>query len=267
MSELKQLAPVDEIKLTLSKMANQFKAALPPQVSVERFTRVAMTAISQTPSLVKCERNSLYSAFMRCAQSGLLPDGKEAAIVPFGDKATFMPMVAGILKQVRNSGELASITPGIIKEKDQFRYWVDSDGAHLNHEPELFKERGAVIGAYALAKTKDGATYIDVMPMDEIEKIRNVSRSKDSGPWKQWWDEMAKKSVIRRLAKLLPSSTDLESLLREDDDLFMPGPSEEDLPREAREPAKKSSTLGKIIEEHETVDIKPEPATNSDIPI
>jgi recombination protein RecT len=130
-----------------------------------------------------------------------------------------MPMLSGLLKLVRNSGELLSITSQIIYEKDVFKYWVDSDGEHLNHEPQMFSDRGNVIGAYALAKTKDSAVYIEVMTMNEISAVRNVSRSKDSGPWAgPFKHEMYKKSVLRRLIKRLPVSTDLDSVIKADDE-------------------------------------------------
>jgi recombination protein RecT len=221
-----QLTVQDQIKHSLSAMAPQLKAALPPHINVERFIRVAQTAILTTPAIMNCERNSLFAACLKSAQDGLLPDGKEAALVSFRDKAgnsiaTYMPMVAGILKKVRNSGELSSITSQIVYEKDPFKYWVDEKGEHLNHEPNIMSpDRGGPVGVYALATTKDGAVYIEVLTFEDIEKIRNSSRSKDSGPWKDWPEEMARKSAIRRLSKRLPMSTDLEEVIQHDDQFY-----------------------------------------------
>jgi recombination protein RecT len=82
----------------------------PPHVSVEKFKRVAMTAIQNTPALVNADRRSLFGAFVRLAQDGLLPDGREAAVVMFGNKAQAMPMIAGILKKIRQSGEVAKVS-------------------------------------------------------------------------------------------------------------------------------------------------------------
>jgi recombination protein RecT len=131
-----------------------------------------------------------------------------------------MPMVAGILKKVRNSGELASVTAQIIHKNDKFRYWVDDHGEHIEHEPELFADRGEIIGVYAIAKTKDESIFIEPMTKQQVEQVRSVSRAKSSGPWVDWWEEMAKKTAIRRLSKKLPMSTDLEQTLRADDDLY-----------------------------------------------
>jgi len=126
------------------------------------------------------------------------------------------------LKKIRQSGDLATLHAAVVYEKDNFRYWVDSNGQHIEHEPVLFGERGKPIGVYAMAKTKDGSIFIQPLSIAEVDKIRAVSRSKDSGPWVSWWDEMAKKSAIRRLSKYLPQSADLDRSLHADDDLFAP---------------------------------------------
>lgn len=134
--------------------------------------------------------------------------------------AQYQPMVKGILKKMRNSGELKSIMATCIHEHDPFRYWVDDDGEHLTHEPDLFaQDRGRIIGAYALAKTKDDAIYIKVMTTAEIETVRSCSKAKNANFWTNWWDQMAEKTVIRRLAKRMPMSTDLDDFLRRDDEL------------------------------------------------
>ena len=129
-------------------------------------------------------------------------------------------MLAGILKKVRNSGELASITSQIVYEADDFDFYVDEDGEHLKHKPKIFGERGKAIGVYALAKTKDNAVYIETMTEDDVNKIKSVSKGKN-GPWSGPFQfEMWKKSAIRRLSKRLPMSTDLESTIHADDDMY-----------------------------------------------
>jgi RecT family len=96
----------------LEKMETQFRFALPAHIPPARFMRVVMTAVQNNPKLLKCTRQSFFNACMKCAQDGLLPDGREAALVPFAedddgkakaDLAQYMPMVAGIRKKVRNS--------------------------------------------------------------------------------------------------------------------------------------------------------------------
>jgi recombination protein RecT len=202
--------PVAVIRQTLTQMAPEFKAALPAHVSEEKFRRVAMTAIQNNPDLQNADRRSLFGAIVRLAQDGLLPDGREAALVMFGNKAQAMPMIAGVLKKVRQSGEVAKVSAQVVYEHDHFlvRYGFDEDVEHV--PPTLDKPRGKPIGAYATAVLKNGEKLLEVMSLEEIEKVRAVSRSGRNGPWAQWWGEMARKTVMRRLSKRLPMSTDLE---------------------------------------------------------
>ena len=293
-TEQKAISPVDQLKQSIQKMDSQFKMALPPHIAVEKFTRVLMTAVSQTPALVEANRQSLFGACMKAAQDGLLPDGREGAIVTFNTKgggkmAQWMPMVGGILKKMRNSGEIASVTSQIVYENDDFDYYIDDEGEHISHRPKMFGDRGKRIGAYSLLKTKDGAIYIECMDAKQIADVKNVSRSKDSGPWSgPFEEEMWKKTTLRRLSKRAPMSTDVETQIHRDDDLFMPEkevkgkatpvsktealpspaiepeilPAE---PEKVAEPAKTSSRLSKAVTKKEAP-AQPEPQEEVDRP-
>jgi recombinase, phage RecT family len=221
----------------LIELRPELEKVLPAHVSVDKFMRVVMTAISTNPQLRQADRRSLMTSCVKCATDGLVPDGREAALVIFNTKeksleggkkverwikkVQYMPMVFGILKKVRNSGELQSIVANVVLERDQFRYWVDDAGEHVTHEPNVLDaDRGKLIAVYAIAKTKDGGVYVEVMTRGQIEQVRAVSKSKDDGPWSAWYDEMARKTVIRRLSKRLPMSTDLEAVIRRDDETY-----------------------------------------------
>lgn len=200
----------------LERMTPEFSRALPPQIRPEVFVRTALTAIQTNASILQCSRKSVWSSLMRAAQQGLLPDGREGAIVPFKGEAQWMPMVGGILKLVRNSGELKSITARVVYGGDNFRHWVDDAGEHILHESADEPDRNIIRRVYALALTKDGGIYIEVLDMNDIKKIRAVSRA-NKGPWVDWEEEMMKKSAIRRLSKRLPMSTDLADMMDSDD--------------------------------------------------
>jgi recombination protein RecT len=204
-----QLAPMDAMRSTLTKMSPEFQAALPPQINVEKFIRTTLTAVQMQPDLLMADRRTLLGACMKAAQDGLLPDGREAALVIFnskeGKKVQYMPMIGGVLKKIRNSGELASISAQVAYSADFFEYEL-GDEEKITHKPFMGGDRGQVIAVYAVAKTKDGAVYREVMSVSDVEKVRAASRAGRFGPWVDWWDEMAKKTVIRRLAKRLPSS-------------------------------------------------------------
>lgn len=249
--------PIMVIRQTLNTMAPEFKAALPAHVSVEKFTRVAQTAIQNNPDLLNVDRKSLFGAIVRLAQDGLLPDGREAAIVKFGSAAQAMPMIAGVLKKIRQSGDVAKISAQVVYENDHFlvKYGFDEDVEHT--PPPLDKPRGKEIGAYATAVLKDGTQLLEVMSREEIEKVRAVSRAKGNGPWVQWWGEMARKTVMRRLSKRLPMSTDLEDEVFQRDETMRPAgdaPALKVVEHEAPEPTSRLDALEQDIDDAEVAD-------------
>lgn len=214
-------SPIDQVRNDLNKMMPQFQMALPQNVTPEKFIRVAITALQNNPELLSCDRQSLYSSAMKAAADGLLPDGREAAFVKYGNKIQYLPMIGGLYKKIRNSGEIASLTSQIVYRNDKFRYWVDSDGEHLEHEPLLFGgDRGERIGVYAIAKLKDGGVEIEPMTEADVMAIKKVSKSSSSGPWSGPFEsEMWRKTAIRRLSKRLPMNADLQQVIERDDEL------------------------------------------------
>lgn len=214
LAERRQASPIQVLRENLTQMQPELKMALPAHVTAEKFSRVAMTAIQNNPDLLNCDRKSLFGAIVRLAQDGLLPDGREAALVKFGQQVQAMPMIAGVLKKIRQSGDVSKVSAQVVYEQDTFvvKYGFDEDVEHS--PPPLDQPRGKPIGAYATAILKDGSRLLEVMSLEEIEKVRNVSRAKGNGPWVSWWGEMARKTVMRRLSKRLPMSTD------RDDDVF-----------------------------------------------
>lgn len=250
-----QANPVAVIRQNIEVMAPQFKAALPAHVTVEKFSRVAMTAIQSNPQLQNADRASLFGAVVKLAQDGLLPDGREAALVMFGNKAQAMPMIAGVLKKIRQSGEVSKISAQVVYENDAFTvsYGFDEDVTH--NPPPLDQPRGKAIGAYATAVLKDGTRMLEVMSLEEIEKVRKVSRASGNGPWVQWWGEMARKTVMRRLSKRLPMSTDLEDQVFANDETMATTVADAPAPTviegEVHEPASRLEALEAQIEEAE----------------
>lgn len=216
--EVKKQSPLQEIRTTMEspEMRQQIKMALPAHVNVDKFIRVITTAVANEPRLLEAGRLSFYNACMKAAADGLVPDGKEAALVTFGSEVSYMPMVAGILKKIRNSGELESIYSEVVHKSDKFKFQPGIDSVP-DHQPEWFEKRGDAIGVYAVAKTKDGGVYVEIMNKEQVMAIRAVAKTKNI------WDgafglEKWKVACIRRLSKRLPMSTDLEEFQKEFDD-------------------------------------------------
>lgn len=210
--------PIVVLNDQIANREEQFKAALPAHIPVERFKRVLLTAVQNNPGLMRLDRQSFFNSAMRAAQDGLLPDGRDGAIVEFNGKAQWMPMIGGLRKKVRNSGEIATWEAHVVYENDEFLYEL-GDEPILRHKPTM-GEPGKPIAAYSIAVLKSGEKSREVMSFAQIEKVRAVSRAKNNGPWVQWWGEMARKTVARRHSKVLPMSSDLDDLMRRDDDLY-----------------------------------------------
>lgn len=260
-TKTKTLTVVDSIK----NMEGEFAKALPKHIPSERFTRIAVSAVNSNPDLLGADidRRSLYSAVMKAAQDGLVIDNREAAIVTFKSKsggkvAQYMPMVAGLLKKMRNSGEISNISYGLVYQKEldtgAFKY-IKGDHESLEHTPILFGEKGGMIGVYSVVTTKDGSKIREFMDMKQIAKVRNSSRSKDSGPWVSWFEEMCVKSVLRKVSKLCPSSSDLDDAFQNDDEtsgIERPEVHVDEVVHAApaaTEPKKENSTLSKVKEQ------------------
>ena len=145
------------------------------------------------------------SAVIKAAQDGLPPDGRQAALVVFRTKAgpgvRYMPMVAGLLRLARNSGQLSTgIVAEVVHENDTFDREPTDFQAPVTHRPRRWASRAA--GRWASMRWqswKDGALVLEVLDLAQIDQVRQVSRAKDAGPWVSWWSEMARKTAIRRL--------------------------------------------------------------------
>lgn len=215
----KQLTPVAAFSKDLAAHEKQFRSVLPAHIPVAKFMRTVVGAVQNNPNILNLDRQSVYAACQKAAQDGLVLDGREAALVPFKQSCQYMPMVNGILKKLRNSGQLSTISAQTVHKNDSFKFNPAMDDVP-SHNPDWFGDRGDMIGVYAVARMKDGGTVVEIMNMAQISKVRGVSRSGDRGPWKDWPDEMAKKSVLRRIAKMLPSSADMDQMFEHENENF-----------------------------------------------
>lgn len=177
-----------------------------------------MTSIAKTPELLECSQSSLAAACLQAAQIGLEPDGVLgfAYLVPYGKTATLIPGYKGLIDLARRSGKIVTIEARIVHAKDKFRYAFGLKPV-LEHQPFQQDEAGALIAAYAIAHLKDGGHQWDVMWRREIEVIRKRSKMGNAGAWVSDYEEMAKKTVLRRLCKMLPASVELHQAVAMDE--------------------------------------------------
>lgn len=238
----------------VSSRAESFKATLPSHISFDKFQRIIVTAALQNPKLFECDRQSLLMACNRLATDGLLPDGREAALVPFKARVKVgndwrdswqvqaMPMVYGLRKKILQSGEVLSLQVGVVYECEVDKNFIYEIGLEppirhrpqmLNVNPEDFVD-DKIVAAYSIARIKNGDAEplwsVELMLRHEINKIRQMSQTgavgrtdrsnkpiPSKGPWVDWFAEMAKKTVMRRHSKVLPMNSDLIDTFDRDD--------------------------------------------------
>lgn len=181
----------------------------------ERFGRVALTAIQNAPNLLKCEPGSLWNACMKAAQDGLLPDGREGAIIPRAGQAVWSPMVQGLIAKAKRRGSVTNLVANIVYEGEPFEVLM-GDEDRILHRRELNRvQKGNEVAVYAIATLKDGTKEREVMTWEEVQAVRRMSTTPNAGPWVTSEGEMARKTCIRRLSKRLPALDDDDDDLRQ----------------------------------------------------
>jgi len=203
--------------LILSRQAS-IQAALPKHMDVERFSRIVLVTMSQNPKLLDCTPMSLLTAVMQAAQLGLEPGVLgQCYLIPYwndkkkANEVQFQIGYKGLIELCRRSGVITSIAAHEVREHDHFEYEFGFE-EKLIHRPSIKDDRGKVYAYYAYAVLKDGGRAVEVMSKAEIEKYRDhysQAFQKNSGPWRTEFDEMAKKTVVKKLIKYLPASAEL----------------------------------------------------------
>ena len=177
-------------------------------VTPEAFERVLLNALLANPRLVECSRASLERAVVVCIEAGLLPDGRQAAIVPYAKEATVLPMIEGRLMLARRATPGLALRVRAVFKADEWEY---SEGLvpRLEHEPDLNGSRTAedLIASYAVGVIPGSqAPEFEVHSRADTDRYRAKSRSgeKAGAPWNTEYVEMAKKTVLGQLLKRLP---------------------------------------------------------------
>ncbi len=214
--------PYQNIQDLFKRMAPEIAKVLPKHIKSDHLLRVALTEIRKNPKLLECSSQSLLGALMLAAQLGLEPGILgHAYLIPYYNTKTrstevqFQIGYKGYIDLVRRSGELQTLDVHEVCRGDAFEYEYGLT-PKLMHRPAL-ENRGEVYCYYAIAKLKDGGFSYLVMSIQDVEKFRKRSKSPDYGPWVTDYDAMAKKTVIKQLAKYLPLSTEIQTQIVQDE--------------------------------------------------
>ena len=208
----------------IQAMQGEIKKALPSVITPERFTRMVLSAISTNPKLATCTKASFLGAMMNAAQLGLEPNTPlgQAYILPYMNRgvleAQFQLGYKGLIDLAYRSGEVEVVQAHIVYENDTFEceYGLEPK---LTHTP-ADKDRGEPIKVYAVFKTKSGGYGFEVMSMEDVRiHASKYSKAYNSSfsPWKTNFEEMAKKTVLKKVLKYAPLKSDFVRGITQDE--------------------------------------------------
>lgn len=224
-----------DMRSLIARNIKALTSALPSHMKPERLARITLTTLQKNPKLLDCTQESFLSCILSCAALGLEPDGLlgQAYLIPYKTTCTLVPGYKGLVKLARQSGEIATIDAHEVRVGDTFEYHYGMT-PHISHTPAqapIVKDDkgiagpdrtwrpGAITHFYAVAIMKDGTIQFCVMPVWEVDEIRDGSQGYQTAikyngdnPWISDYAEMGKKTAIRRLCKLLPSSVEKPQL-------------------------------------------------------
>jgi len=218
--------PTKTMQDYVKSMEGEIKKALPSVLTPERFTRMVLSAISTNPKLAECTPQSFLGAMMTAAQLGVEPNTAlgQAYIIPYFNgrqkcmEAQFQLGYKGLIDLAYRSGEVSIIQAQIVYEHDDFDYELGLD-PKLKHVPAT-KDRGNAIAYYAVFKTKDGGYGFEVMSIDDVRAhAQKYSKSYSNSPWQTNFDEMAKKTVLKRVLKYAPLKSDFVRGITQDESI------------------------------------------------
>lgn len=214
-----KLTPYETTRKMLERITPQIGRALPKHMTAERMVRIALTELRRTPKLLECTPESFCAGIIMCSQLGLEPGTAlgQIYLIPYKNNSKLDPVTKkpimeatvqigykGMIELARRSGQIVSLSAHEVYEKDKFEFEYGLE-EKLKHVPNL-NERGKLIAVYSIAHFMGGGHQIEVMSKADVDKIRALSKMSNSAPWQNFYSEMAKKTVLRKLFKYLPIS-------------------------------------------------------------
>jgi len=191
-------------------------------MSAERLIKMFAMAASRNPKLLHCTPISVLDAMTKCAELNLMPGTLGSVwLIPFDNRKTgncecqFILGYRGMMALARRSGDISTITAEVVKNGDEFEFEHGLE-SKFRHRPRCING-ASVTHVWAMAKFKDGSHQLVVMTKQEVDSIRGRSRASNFGPWQTDYEEMAKKTALRRLCKYLPLEPDTEAAIAEVD--------------------------------------------------
>lgn len=230
----------------IQKMEGEIKKALPSVLTPERFTRIILSALSSNPKLAETTPQSFLGAMMTAAQLGVEPNTPlgQAYLLPYWNgrnnryECQFQLGYKGLLDLAYRSGDISVIQAQVVYENDDFSYSYGLE-PKLKHIPAK-ADRGDPTHVYAVFRTKSDGYGFEVASIEAIRAhAQRYSKSFGNGPWQTNFEEMAKKTVLKRVLKYAPLKSEFVRKLVQDEtiktsideDMYMVEPTyiEEDI--------------------------------------
>lgn len=187
-------------------------SALPRDFNTERFVQNGKALLNGNETLFKFGKQygtgQIISGMMRGAFLGLDFMNSEAYLIPYGSSLNFMPSYKGMIKLCikYSTRPINTIYAKIVREGDEFSEEIVNGQPSITFRPKPFNN-APMIGCFAVCLYKDGGMIYEVMSKADVEQCKKSSKSKNSPAW-NFYSEMAKKTVLRRLAKSIPLDMD-----------------------------------------------------------
>ena len=214
--------PIVAFRDFLQSRRGEIAAALPKHLTPDRMIRLALTEFTKNKMLQQCTPASVYAGIIQASQLGLeIGVMGQAYLVPYQNRkagtveAQLIPGYKGLISLARRSGEVTSIETHIVYEMDEFELQLGIE-TKVRHIPNLDGDRGRARLVYGVARFKDGGHHFEWMSLSEVEKIRARSKAANSGPWVTDYEQMVRKTLIRRMANYLPMSIELANAIEID---------------------------------------------------
>lgn len=219
-------SPAARLRKMLEASKEQIALALPRHVTPERMIRMALTVFNRTPGLQDCEPVTVLACIIQASELGLELSGPlgHAWMVPYRNNKTgtteaqFQVGYRGFIDLAFRSGKLSSFVFRTVYANDFFEVEYGSQ-QRIIHRPAM-KDRGDAVGYYACINMKDGGHDFEYLSKDDALKhmdryAKGTTRS--DSPWRNEFDAMAMKTCVRRLAKRVPLSAELQTAVTHDE--------------------------------------------------
>lgn len=205
-----------EFSIALTTELETQKDALPKDFNIPRFVQNSLALLNGNDILQDFAKNygtaQIKQGLLRGAYLGLDALNSEMYLVPYGKTLNFMPSYKGMVKlaQKYSTREIKTIYAKVVREDDEFEEVIDHGEPSINFKAVPFNNK-PIIGVFAVCQYKDGGMVYEVMSKADVEQCRKSSKAKNSPAWSQFWSEMAKKTVLRRLCKNLSIDMDAKT--------------------------------------------------------